>query len=71
MRFYILLGISLIIGGCSSLSDSEIIVKTSPSKRPPKPEYMPPEEKPLESPSQGKIPVPIAPQVGIRIPLGK
>lgn len=71
IRFYVLLGIGLIIGGCSTLPDSEIIVRASPPKKPIKPIYIPPEEKPLDSLPEGKTSVPIAPQVGIRIPLEK
>jgi hypothetical protein len=66
----LLVGIFLMIGGCSKFSDSEIIVRTSPEKRPPKPDYMPPDEKPISPPAQeGKGIPPISPQVGIRVPL--
>lgn len=53
------------------MSDSEIIMKTHPEKRKPKPEYMPPEERAVDSPLLKEKTPPIAPQLGIRIPLGK
>ena len=69
---FFLIGImSVVIGGCSSLEDSEVTMKVNSEKRKPKHELMPLEETPVENPSQAeKIPS-IAPQVGIRIPLGK
>jgi len=63
--------IGIIMGGCSSMSDSEIIMKTNPEKRKPKPEYMPPEERLMDTHSPKEKTPPIAPQLGIRIPLGK
>lgn len=69
---FFLIGLIGIIGeGCSSFSDSEIIMKTTPEKRKQKHEHMPSEEKPVENHLQDKNAIPIAPQVGIRIPLGK
>lgn len=71
LNFFLLGFMGLIVGGCSSFSDSEIIMKTSSEKRTPKPDYMPPEEKPVENHLPSNKALPVAPQLGIRIPLGK
>lgn len=59
--------LGIIFSGCSSSEEPEVMMKVSPEKRKPKHEYMQPEEPPIED----KKTLPIAPQVGIRIPLGK
>ncbi len=67
--YYILL--PLILAACSSLSNSEVIMKASPDKRPSKSEYMPTPEKPLkthESEEIHHLPT-LAPRLGIRVPL--
>lgn len=71
LKFFLIGVIGIVMGGCSSFSDSEIIMRTNSEKRKSKPEYMPPTEQPIENHSRQETPIPIAPQVGIRIPLGK
>lgn len=71
LKFFFIGLTSIVMAGCSSFSDSEVIVRTNPEKRKPKNDYMPPEEKPVEDHLPTNKYVPIAPQVGIRIPLGK
>lgn len=71
LNFFLIGMMGILIGGCSSLSDSEIIMRTNSEKRKPKSDYMPPTEQPIENHSRQETPIPIAPQVGIRIPLGK
>jgi len=67
--FFIGMGLSL--GGCSSLENSELRMKVNSEKREPKYQCMPSEKKPVENNfKKEKIP-PIAPQVGIYIPLEK
>ena len=70
-KFFFIGLIGIIMGGCSSIADSEIIMKTTSEKRKPKPEYMPAEEKPVANHLPAEKALPIIPQVGIRIPLGK
>lgn len=62
---------SVILGGCAALEDSEVMMKVNSEKRKPKHELIPPEEKPVEPNFQTEKIPPIAPQLGIRIPLGK
>lgn len=71
LKFFLIMVMGIITGGCSSFSDSEIVMRTNSEKRKPKSEYMPPTEQPIENHSRQEAPIPIAPQVGIRIPLGK
>jgi hypothetical protein len=61
----------VLITACSSFSDSEIILKTEPDRKKPKYDYMPPPEKPVENREMPKKHIPISPQLGVRIPLGK
>lgn len=70
LKFFFIGILGIAMGGCSSFSDSKIIMKPS-SARQAKPEYMPHEEKPVEQQLQNEKAISIAPQVGIRIPLGK
>lgn len=70
-KIFLLSMIGLTMGGCSSLEDSEVAMKINSEKRKPKHEYMHPEEEPLEDHFETEKILPIAPQVGIRIPLGK
>ena len=63
---------ALLLVGCSSIADSEIIMRAnSENRKQQKPNYMPSEEKPVENHSPVKKTLPIAPQLGIRIPLEK
>lgn len=71
LKFFLLSLIGIIMGGCSSISESKIIMKTNSEQKKPKPDYMPPEEKPVENHLPSDKSIPIAPQLGIRIPLGK
>jgi len=61
----------LLLGACTPNSEPELFMKASPEKRPSKPPHMPPIEKPLETPLNpgSPLPVPIAPQIGVRVPL--
>ena len=70
LNFFFIGIMGIAMGGCSSLSDSKIIMNPT-SERQVKPEYMPPEAGPLEQHLKKEKAIPIAPQVGIRIPLGK
>ena len=63
--------LGMLLSGCASLEDSEVMMKVSPEKRKPKNEYMHPEEQYVPDHSQTEKIPPLAPQVGIRIPLGK
>lgn len=71
LRNFLMGSMMIILGGCSSFSESEIIMKAHPDKRNPKPNYMPPEEKPLEVPPEEKKFPPFSPRLGIKIPLEK
>jgi hypothetical protein len=71
LRFLTLGMVSSLLWGCSSFSESEIVMRTNPEKRKPKHEYMTSEEKSIETNLNQETPIKIAPQVGIRIPLGK
>lgn len=66
--YYIVL--PLLLGACSSFSDSEVIMRASPEERPTK-LHMPSTEKPLQAPYNEERPLSIAPQIGVRVPLGK
>jgi hypothetical protein len=69
-NFFIgLLGITF--SGCSSLEDSEVLMKLNPEKRQPKHEHIQFEEQYVPDHSQAEKRPPLAPQVGVRIPLGK
>ncbi|MBI2707676.1 MAG: hypothetical protein HYX35_05130 [Proteobacteria bacterium] len=65
--YYILL--PLLLAACSSFSDSEVIMRASPETRASKP-HMPPIEKPFQAPHDEANPIPISPQIGVRVPLG-
>ena len=71
LKFFLLGIMGVVVVGCDSFSDSEIIVKANPEKRKPKHDYMPPEEKPVENNLPENPLFPVTPQVGLRIPLGK
>lgn len=71
LKFFLIVMMGIFIEGCSSFSNSEILLKTNPDKRKQKPEYMPCDEKPIESKLHEKKSISIAPQLGIRIPLEK
>lgn len=62
--------LSLLLGGCSTFSDSEVIMRASPETRTSKPN-MPPIEKPLQTAPIDDKTISIAPQIGLRLPLGK
>lgn len=68
MKKFYFLALSLLLSACSSLSDSEVIMKASPEERPAKP-HMPLSEKPLPTPHNGDQLMPLAPQIGVRVPL--
>jgi len=70
MKKFSCIALSLFLGACSSFSDSEVIMRASPETRSAKP-HMPPIEKPLQAPHDNALPIPIAPQIGVRLPLGK
>jgi hypothetical protein len=71
LKFFLIGIMGIVLGACSSFSDSEVIMKTNSEKRKPRHDYMPPEEKPVDDHSSTNKHLPIAPQLGIRIPLGK
>lgn len=71
LKFFLIGLMGIGITACSSFSDSEIIVKANPDKKRPKYDYMPPVEKPIENHLPADKYLPIVPQLGIRIPLGK
>ena len=65
------LGMMGILGACSSLENSEVTMKVNSEKRKLKHELVPPEQKPVETNFKAEKIPPIAPQIGIRIPLEK
>lgn len=67
-RYYIVL--PLLLGACSSLSKSEVIMRAGPEERTSK-LHMPATEKPLQSPHNEERLLSIAPQIGVLLPLGK
>ncbi len=71
MKKFYFLALPLLLAACASFSDSEVIVRASPEERPSK-SHMQPTEKPLQVPHGEAHPIPpIAPQIGVRLPLGK
>jgi len=70
MKTPYLLALSLLLAACSSFSDSQVIMKASPEERLSK-SPLPTPEKPLQAPHIDDKTISIAPQIGVRLPLGK